>query len=92
MLCIPAPHVVLVGVQMYAQRQESALGANYEIEEFFPFLGKQLKQYAEGQLQGKMSRVPEPCGCNRLGSSYGGQRRAVNTCLLSLTVTGNLAV
>lgn len=60
--------------------------------EFFPFLGKQLKQYVEGELQGEISRVPEPCGCNRLGSSYDGQRRAVNTWLPSLTVTGNLAV
>ena len=29
MLCIAAPHAVLVGVRVYAQRQESALGASH---------------------------------------------------------------
>jgi len=35
-LCIPAPHTVMMRVQMYAQRQKSALGASHE-ERVLPF-------------------------------------------------------
>ena len=45
--------------EIYVQKQESALGVNHE---FFPLLGKQLKECAEGQLQGKVNKLPEQCG------------------------------
>lgn len=58
---------------MYVQKQESALGVN--CGEFFPLLGKQLKQYAECQLQGKISNYQNNVGSTSLDAMMvrGGQ-------------------
>lgn len=58
-LHIAAAWAALVGIQMYAQRQESALGGSHgEQGILFPW---EAEATSEGQLQEEMSRVPEPC-------------------------------
>lgn len=57
---------------MYVQKQESSLGVNREEQGILPFPWEAAEQYAEGQLQAEMGKVPEECGFNQFWPSYDG--------------------